>query len=91
LKIFNYQCLNNSCNNFFEKFVSTSDEVVVCPKCDHTTEKRLTMPAFILKGVGCYSNGTYAKAKDGPVLDKELLALDDVSLNRELGLPDDCA
>ena len=87
--MFNYAC--NNCGNFIERFVKTSDEAVTCPKRGNIMEKRLTMPAFILKGVGCYSNGTYTKAKDGPVLDKELLALDDVSLNRELGLPDDCA
>ena len=87
MKIFNYECPN--CQNFFEKFVSTSDEVVVCPKCDHPAEKRLTMPAFILKGVGVYSNGTFAKAKDGPKLDEELLRMSDKDLNVALGLPPD--
>lgn len=91
MKIFNFACTNKDCNNFFEAFVKTSDQKVPCEKCGSETEKRLTMPAFILRGVGCFSNGTYAKAKDGPVLDQELLRLDDVSLNRELGLPDDCA
>lgn len=89
MKLFNYQC--TQCDNLIEKFVKTHDEVVTCPKCEHPMEKRLTMPAFILKGVGVFSNGTFAKAKEGPKLDQELLALDDVSLNRELGLPDDCA
>jgi putative FmdB family regulatory protein len=83
--------MNTSCNNLIEKFVKTHDEVVSCPKCEHPMEKRLTMPAFVLKGQGFYSNGTYAKAKEGPKLDQDLLRLDDVSLNRELGLPDDCA
>lgn len=84
--IFNYSCTNTDCNNFIEKYVKTADEVVTCPKCDHTMEKRLTMPAFILKGVGCYSNGTYAKAKDGPKLDQDLLRLSDKELDAELGI-----
>lgn len=52
-------------------------------------EKRLTMPAFILKGVGCHSNGTYAKAKDGPRIDPDILKLSDSELNVECGLPPD--
>lgn len=91
MKVFNYQCTNETCQHAFEAFVNTSDQVVQCEKCQSPTEKRLTMPAFTLTGEGFYSRGTFAKAKDGPKLDKELLALDDVSLNRELGLPDDCA
>lgn len=91
MKIFNYQCTNASCNNFIEKFVKTADEVVTCPKCDHTMEKRLTMPAFILKGVGVVNAGTFPKSSDGRKLDQDLLRLDDISLNRELGLDDDCA
>lgn len=54
-------------------------------------EKRLTMPAFILKGVGVVNAGTFPKSSDGPKLDQDLLRLDDISLNRELGLDDDCA
>lgn len=88
MKIFNYFC--QSCQHGFEAYVKTADQQVPCEKCNGATEKRLTMPTFILTGVGCFSNGTYAKAKDGPVLDKELLAMDNISLNRELGLPDDC-
>ena len=87
MKVFNFACTN--CDNFFEKFVKTHDEPVICPKCEHPAEKRLTMPEFILTGVGCYSNGTYAKAKDGPKLDEELLRLPDRELNVELGLPPD--
>lgn len=91
MKVYNYQCTNPDCQHLFEKFVKTADQQVSCEKCDSDTEKRLTMPAFTLEGDGFYSRGTFAKAKDGPKLDKELLALDDISLNRELGLPDDCA
>lgn len=88
MKIFNYTC--DTCGITEEKFVKKHDEVVICSKCEKPMTKTLTMPAFILKGVGCYSNGTYSKAKDGPKLDQDLLKLDDVSLNRELGLPDNC-
>lgn len=89
MKLFNYQC--TQCDNLIEKFVKTYDEVVTCPKCEHTMEKRLTMPAFILKGIGVYSNGTFAKAKDGPKLDQDLLRLSDRDLNIACGLPPDCA
>lgn len=90
MKIYNYQCTNTSCNNFIEKFVKTSDEVVTCPKCDHTMEKRLTMPAFILKGVGVVNAGTFPKSSDGPKLDQELLRMSDRDLNIALNLPPDC-
>jgi len=89
MKLFNYQC--TQCDNLIEKFVKTHDEVVTCPKCEHTMEKRLTMPAFILKGIGVYSNGTFAKAKDGPKIDQDLLRLSDRDLNIACGLPPDCA
>lgn len=89
MKIFNYSCTNTECNHFFEAFVKTSDQKVPCEKCGSETEKRLTMPAFILKGIGCYSNGTYSKAKDGPKLDQDLLRLSDRELNIECGLDPD--
>lgn len=89
MKIFNYECQN--CQNFIEKFVKTSDEVVQCPKCEHAMEKRLTMPAFTLKGEGFYGRGTYAKAADGPKLDEELLRMSDRDLNVALNLPPDLA
>ena len=53
-------------------------------------EKLPSTPTFVLKGAGFTSNGTYAKAKDGPKLDKELLRLPDKELNYECGLPEDC-
>lgn len=87
--IFNYHC--EKCNHTFEAFVKTSDQKVPCEKCGSETEKRLTMPAFTLKGEGFFGRGTFSKSHEGPKLDQELLRLDDVSLNRELGLPDDCA
>lgn len=86
MKLYNYQC--KTCNHAFEAFVKVYDQKVPCEKCNSETEKRLTMPAFILKGVGCYSNGTYSKAKEGPKLDQDLLKLSDKDLNRELGLPE---
>jgi len=85
LKVFNFACTN--CDNFFEKFVKTHDEPVICPKCEHPAEKRLTMPAFTLKGGGFFSSGTFAKAKDGPKIDQDLLKLSDSELDRELGIP----
>lgn len=91
LKVFNYQCLNQECNNFFEKYVNKYDEVVACPNCDGQTEKRLTMPAFTLKGVGVYNSGTFSKAHEGPKLDQDLLRLSDRDLNIACGLPPDCA
>jgi hypothetical protein len=48
------------------------------------------MPSFILKGVGCYSTGTFSKSKDGPKIDPELLTLSNAELNRECGLPENC-
>lgn len=88
MKVFNYQCTNETCQHTFEAFVKSSDQVVQCEKCQSPTEKRLTMPAFTLNGEGFYSRGTFAKAKDGPKLDKDLLRLSDRELNKELGL--DC-
>ena len=86
MKIFDYQCANTDCNNFIEKYVKTADEVVTCPKCERPMEKRLTMPAFILKGVGVVNAGTFAKSSEGPKLDQELLRMSDADLDKELGL-----
>lgn len=85
MKIFNYQCTNSDCQHTQESFVKTSDQKVPCDKCGSETEKHLTMPAFILKGVGCHSNGTFAKAKEGPKLDQDLLRLPEKEFNYELG------
>lgn len=87
-RTFDYKC--PSCGFDMEIFSKNHEEIKPCPKCHTAMDKQLSMPTFILKGVGCHSNGTYSNAKSGPKLDKELLQLDDVSLNRELGLPDDC-
>lgn len=85
--IYDYHC--PVCQKTFEAYVDSSDQKVPCPTCNSPTEKRLTMPAFILTGVGITSRGTFAKAKDGPWLDPELLALPDKELNYECGLDAD--
>lgn len=85
MKIFNYFCAQ--CDHLFEAYVKTSDQKVPCEKCGGETEKRLTMPAFILKGVGVVNAGTFAKSKEGPKLDQDLLRLPNDELDRELGLP----
>lgn len=89
MKIFNYACLNLDCQHTQESWVKDSDQKVPCEKCGSETEKRLTMPAFILKGVGCYSNGTYSKAKEGPYIDPDIYKLSNAELNVECGLPAD--
>jgi hypothetical protein len=52
-------------------------------------EKLVGAPAFILKGVGCTSNGSFARAKEGPTIPNSIKEMSDVELNRSLGLPDD--
>lgn len=87
-KTFDYQC--PSCQHVEEIFSNDHESDKPCAKCLTKMEKQLTMPTFILKGTGFYSNGTYARAKDGPKLDQEFAKLSDKEMNRELGLPDNC-
>lgn len=88
-RTFDYNC--TICNHQEEIFSNDHDSPKDCPKCGSIMHKMMTMPTFILKGQGFYSNGTYAAAKNGPKLDQDLLKLSDRELNRELGLPDNCA
>jgi putative FmdB family regulatory protein len=87
-KTFNYAC--PTCQHAEEIFSRDHDSEKLCPRCQTVMNKQLTMPTFILRGVGCFSNGTYARAKDGPKLDQDLLKLSDRELNVECGLPPDC-
>lgn len=80
MPIFDYLC--PSCNTKFEKIVKAFDSDVECPKCSTLSNKQVSTPTFIMTGKGY--------APTAPKLDQDLLRLDDVSLNRELGLPDNC-
>lgn len=87
-RTFDYRCTN--CNHEQEIFSSNHDEPKDCPQCSTVMTRQLSAPCFTINGVGAYASGCFPNKHQGPKLDSELLAMDDVSLNRELGLPDDC-
>lgn len=84
---FDYLCPN--CETRYEEWATKYDTPTYCPECGTKGVKQLCATAFILNGPGFYSTGTFAKSKDGPKLDKDLLRLSDRDLNVELGLPPD--
>lgn len=86
MPLFDYYC--PACQTQEERMVRKWDDPQTC-QCGSEMAKRPSSPCFILKGAGFYSNGTFAKAKEGPKIDKELLTLSDRDLNVELGLPPD--
>ena len=88
MPLFDYSC--PPCNIQKEETVKRYDDLVVCPECGDTMTKLACSPSFILKGVGLTSNGSFARAKEGPKIDKELLTLSDKDLNYECGLPENC-
>jgi len=88
MPIFDYSCSN--CNTKEERMVKKAEDPQFCHKCLSPLKKLLSTPAFILKGSGFTNSGTFAKSKNGPNLDQELLRLPDKELNKELGLPEDC-
>lgn len=86
MPIFDYFC--KTCNHKQESRVKTSDTPVECPKCQTQMTKLMSAPCFVLKGKDWSSNGSYARAKEGPYIDKSIFELDDKSFNRECGLPE---
>jgi len=87
MPIFDYQC--PSCKTIKEARVKSSDDPVECPKCQTVMTKLPSVPCFILKGKDWSSSGSFAKAKNGPYIDPDLLKLSDRELNAECGLPPD--
>ena len=87
MPVFDYHC--SKCAIQEERLVKKYDDIQHCNTCQGEMAKLPCSPSFVLKGAGFYSNGTYAKAKEGPKLDQDLLKLSDSDLNYECGLPRD--
>jgi len=89
MPVFDYIC--KTCNHTQETRVKSHDTPVECPKCQSPMTKLIGAPTFILKGKDWSSNGSYARAKEGPKIDKDIFKLSDADLNRECGLPENIA
>lgn len=85
MRVYDYQC--PKCQYIQESFVTDSNQEVLCNKCETPTNRLISSPCFVLKGVGVTSNGTFKKAKDGPWLDPELLSMPEKEFNEEMGTP----
>lgn len=84
-----YDLVCPTCKTHEEKILKSHETPYECPNCQTPMQKLVGAPAFILKGVGCVSNGSFARAKDGPKIPDYISSMSDVELNRSLGLPDD--
>ena len=87
MPIFDFRC--PACNTIKEIIVKSSEDKQTCEVCHGELNRLPASPAFILKGAGFTSNGTYGRAKDGPYIDPEIYTLSDAELNRECGLPEE--
>ena len=88
MPIFDFHC--KMCNITKEAIVKNHETDVLCPQCNSPMGRLVSSPAFMLKGEGFYSSGTYPNSrKKGPHIPNEIKEMSDVELNRSLGLPDD--
>lgn len=85
MRVYDYQCPN--CNHIQESFVRDETTEVLCDKCQTLSNRLISTPCFILKGVGITSNGSFKRAKEGPHLDPELLRMPEKEFNQEMGTP----
>lgn len=88
MPIFDYHC--KICNITQEKMVKNHEIEILCPQCNSPMGRLVSAPAFVLRGDGFFSSGSYPRAqRDGPHIPKWIKEMPDVELNRDLGLPDD--
>ena len=59
MPIYEYKCANGDCQEVSEKLrkVSEADDQVPCPKCGATTQRKVSLSSFQLKGGGWYKDG----------------------------------
>ena len=86
MPLFDYFC--EKCQTLEERMVKNADEIQHCAVCEQELAKRPSAPAFVLKGGGFHSTGTFPRSKEGPnlAMREELKRLPDDELNYEVGL-----
>ncbi len=63
MPVYEYECVD--CGNIFEIQQKMADApLTVCPECEGTVKKLMSMSSFQLKGGGWYADG-YASANGG--------------------------